>query len=76
MGNPLATVDAVYAAIGQRLTGPARTAMHGYVEAHPKGALGDHAYDLASFGLDEGTLRARFADYTARYDIPSESAPR
>jgi hypothetical protein len=50
--------------------------MDAYVEAHPKGEFGVHRYDLAEFGLDAPSLRERFADYTARYDIPEERPSR
>jgi hypothetical protein len=73
VGNPPATVDALYAAMGEGLGAPARSAMHRYLEAHPRGEWGAHTYDLASYGLDAARIRDRFADYSARYDIPSES---
>ncbi len=48
--------------------------MTAHVASHPKGRFGAHGYDLAEYGLDADALRERFADYVARYDIPTERA--
>jgi hypothetical protein len=74
--HPVATVGAIYSALGLELDPAAASAMDAYVEAHPKGEFGVHRYDLAEFGLDAPSLRERFADYAARYDIPEERPSR
>ena len=35
-------------------------------------AFRTHAYDLASFGLDAGAVRERFADYTEAFAVPTD----
>jgi hypothetical protein len=71
--DPLRTIEDLYAACGAELDGCARDAIAAYVNTHPKGALGTHAYDLADFGLDAGELAERFAGYVDRYNIAVES---
>lgn len=66
------TVADIYRDCGTELSDPARTAMTAYAESHPKGRFGAHSYDLTECGLDADALRERFADYVARYDIPTE----
>jgi hypothetical protein len=72
--EPLATVGALYSSFGDGLDDRATTAMTSYVDSHPKGVFGVHGYDLAEFGLNRDELAERFADYVARYDVPSESS--
>jgi Sulfotransferase family len=73
VGDPLGAMVSLYEALGEELTGPAHDAMARYVETHPKGAFGTHGYGLTSHGLDAAEVSDRFAAYTARYDIPTES---
>jgi hypothetical protein len=75
VGDPVATVGALSDAIGSPLSAEAATAMEAYVAAHPKGSFGRHGYDLATYGLDEGALRRRFAGYVDRYGIAVERPP-
>ena len=74
--DPVGTVDSIsgsiYGACGSELH-DARSALKTYVDAHPKGSLGAHRYDLSEFGLDAGAVRKRFAGYVERYDVPTES---
>jgi hypothetical protein len=73
--DPGATVRAIYRACGDELSDDAASAIGRYVEAHPKGALGSHRYDVTEFGLDPAELTERFAGYIARYDVPTEHQP-
>ncbi len=70
--DPVHTVDRLYDALGDELERGARDAISTYALAHPKHKRGAHDYDLAAFGLDPGQLRARFAEYIDRYDVPTE----
>ena len=70
--EPLATVEALYSSLGDKLEDRAALAMTTYVESNPKGKFGAHGYDLAEFGLNGAALTERFADYVARYDVPTE----
>jgi hypothetical protein len=72
--EPLVTVEALYKSFGGGLDDRARTAMAAYIDAHPKGKFGVHGYDLGEFGLNGDALAERFADYVARYDVPTENA--
>jgi len=74
VGDPLATMERVYGAFGDELTGPARRAMQAHVDSRPKGRFGSHRYDLDEFGLDGPALADRFAGYVERYEIPLESS--
>jgi len=73
VGDPLATMERVYGAFGDELTGQAREAMKAHVDSRPKGRFGTHRYDLDEFGLDAPALAERFAPYVERYQIPLES---
>jgi hypothetical protein len=73
VGDPVTTMERVYGAFGDELTGQARDAMRDHVESRPKGRFGKHKYDLDEFGLDGPALAERFAGYVERYQIPLES---
>jgi hypothetical protein len=70
--DPIATMQRVYAAFGDKLDGQALRAMAAHVESHPQGRFGRHAYELGEFGLDAATLAERFRSYVERYNIPLE----
>ena len=73
VGDPLRTVEDLYAACGADFDAGARDAISEYVHAHPKGKFGTHGYDLAEFGLDPAGLADRFEEYVDRYDVAVES---
>ncbi len=75
VSDPVATVGALYDAVGTPLSATAEARMADHVAAHPKGSLGRHGYDLASHGLDADELRERFAGYVDRYGIAPEQLP-
>ena len=72
VNDPVGTVARLYRACGDELADDARAAMQAYVDAHPKGQFGEHRYDVGDYGLVASELAERFADYTARYDVPTE----
>jgi hypothetical protein len=72
MRDPLGTVERIAVAAGGGLSDEARARIAHHVETHPKGRFGSHRYDLASFGLDAGELRERFAGYSERYGVEAE----
>ena len=51
VADPVRTLERIYAASGDELTGPARANVQQYVDSHPKGRFGAHRYDLADLGL-------------------------
>jgi hypothetical protein len=67
MADDLATVARVYELAGQPLDDAARAAHAGYLATHQRNRHGTIRYDLAPFGVTADDLRARFADYTARF---------
>ena len=67
VADPIAVVRGIYSRSGDELTPTAEAAMRDYLDAHPQGEHGRHAYALDDLGLDEGDLRERFADYIAAY---------
>ncbi len=73
VADPVGTVEALGDAVGTPLSDAARAATAAHVAAHPKGSLGSHNYDLATFGLRAEEVRERFAGYVARYDVPPET---
>jgi len=72
VGDPWRTMHSVYERIGARLTTDAERRMREYLDARPRERHGRHDYDFADTGLDPTETRARFAQYQARYGVPSE----
>jgi hypothetical protein len=72
VADPVATVRAIYTAVGDELDDTAAAAITAYVAAHPRGQFGAHRYDVSEYGLDTGALAERFAGYTDRYAVPRE----
>ena len=72
MADDLATVEAIYAFLGEPLTPPAHAGMRAYREAHARGRLGAIDYRLEDFDLDAGERRRALAFYQERFGIPDE----
>jgi hypothetical protein len=66
------TLRSVYERIGSPLSSDAETRMRAYLDARPRERHGRHDYEFADTGLDLAETRARFAEYQARYAVPSE----
>ncbi len=73
MTDPTTAMQSIYAGAGRELTPETAAAMAAYVEAHPKGKFGRHAYALDELGLDGDALAERFGDYIKRRDVARES---
>jgi hypothetical protein len=71
--DPFATLAGVYAHYDLPFTAEAEAKMRSYLAHKPKGKHGKHSYDFEHTGFDIDEERRRFADYQARYDVPSES---
>lgn len=68
--EPLAAVEALYAAAGLPLDGEARGAMSRWVEEHPRQDLvRAKPADLGPYGLDAEAVRERFAPYVERFGV-------
>jgi hypothetical protein len=65
--DPIGTVRALYAWLGEDLPPAAEAAMGAYVAANPQGSRGRHEYELDDLGLDAGRVAERFAAYRARH---------
>jgi hypothetical protein len=72
MADDLATVERIYAFLGEPLGTPARAAMRAYREAHARGRLGAIDYRLADFGLDTHERRSALRFYQERFGVLDE----
>jgi len=72
MREPVQTIESVYARLGIDRPPSHATVITDYLADRPKGARGDHRYDLADTGLDAATERDRFRRYQAQYEVPDE----
>jgi hypothetical protein len=70
--NPIEAVGRAYAHFEMPFSEAARLKMRSYLASKPKGKHGDHSYEFEHTGFDLETERARFADYQARYGVPTE----
>ena len=66
----------VFEAIGLEWSPEVDQRIRAWREANPKGKRGTHDYRLDDYGLDRATVTAAFAEYTERFDIPSEDPTR
>lgn len=66
----LAAARSVYGQLGMQLSADAEAAMSAYVAATPPGKHGEHRYEFEDLGLTRAEVRARFARYIERFDIP------
>jgi Sulfotransferase family len=67
MANELGVAEQVYALAGEPFTDQARTAVVSYLAGHQRGRLGNVETSYEMFGLQEDSLRARFAPYVERF---------
>jgi len=65
--DPLGSVERLYRDLDLELTGAARAAMEAYLAAEAQKPRSVHEHSLESFGLREGEVRERFADYRERF---------
>lgn len=75
-GDPMGTVERIYAFAGLTLTDAVRAAMAERIEARPEAQHGTHKYDLADFGLTAEGVRERFGDYVERFDLVEKKKER
>ena len=72
LDDPFAAIQRAYAHFGYEYSEDVDRRMRAYLAAKPQGKHGRHTYRFEDLGLDLAAERARFADYQARYDVPSE----
>ncbi len=73
MRDPVATIAAVCDHGGLAFDDVDSKAVNDFVDQHPRAAHGEHRYTAEEYGLDERSLRRRFAFYTSRFDIATEA---
>jgi hypothetical protein len=71
--NPYASLERLYAFIGEELTPQTRERMEAWRRNTPRDKHGEHRVDPADFALDPSGLRQRFAFYTDRFQVPLAS---
>ena len=67
MADEFGVAEQVYALAGEPFTEAARTAIADYLAGHQRGRLGNVETSYEMFGLNEDSLRARFAPYVERF---------
>jgi Sulfotransferase family len=72
VADPVATIEALYAAWDLPVSPEFRAALDSYLAARHTGRTGRHDYSFADTGLDLATHRAQVAPYQARFGVPSE----
>jgi NAD(P)-dependent dehydrogenase (short-subunit alcohol dehydrogenase family) len=70
--DPIAEVERVYAFAGVEMTPAARAAMVAVKQRDVQHRYGRHVYRAWDFGLSRSLVEETFADYRARFGIPSE----
>jgi hypothetical protein len=66
--EPIAALTRAYEQIGLTMSAASRDAVAGWAGQHEPGSHGAHSYELADFGIDADTVRARFAPYITAFD--------
>ena len=72
MRDPVASLLATYERLELAWPNGHDRRITDYLAAKPKGKHGEHSYSLADVGLDEASVAADFARYTAHYGIEPE----
>jgi hypothetical protein len=72
IADPMATVEALYAAFELELSPSARGRMARFLDQDHHAKAPRRAYGLADYGLTEADIEASFGDYLARYGVARE----
>ncbi len=72
--DPMGQMVDLYAALGDELSDEAFRRMDDWWTQSSKDRSGPHRYDPADFGLDLDDVRAQFAFYYDRFDVPVEAS--
>lgn len=67
--DPMAVVRAIYRHFGLDLGDEAEQRMRRWLGANPQHKHGRHEYSAERFGLSDGAIHERFADYMTRHDL-------
>ncbi|HTH29476.1 MAG TPA: sulfotransferase [Sphingobium sp.] len=71
--DPFPVLEQLYAFIGEELTWETRARMEAWRRSKPRNQ-GYQRTDMAAFGFDPASLRARFAFYSDRFGVPEADA--
>jgi hypothetical protein len=66
--DPIGTLENGYSRLDLAFTDEARRRVQEWADGHRPGSRGEHAYDLADYGLTREQVHESFADYLATYD--------
>lgn len=66
--DPIGTLEAGYRRLGLKFTEEAHRRVLEWADGHRPGSRGEHAYDLADYGLKREQVQESFADYLATCD--------
>jgi hypothetical protein len=66
--DPVGALARAYSRIGLDMSDASRAGVLAWAGRHEPGSHGAHAYELADFGIDADTVRARFAPYMAAFN--------
>ena len=66
--DPVGALGSALDQIGIGFPDASRDAVASWAGSHEPGSHGQHAYDLADFGLEADQVRERFAPYMDSYD--------
>lgn len=72
VGDPMATVRAIYEQLGRPLRPEVEATMTELVSTRPQYHHGVHRYTALDFGLHRGELDERFASYRETFDVKTE----
>jgi hypothetical protein len=70
--DPMATMRALYAALGDDFTPEAEAAMQAWLDDNPQGKFGKHEYKLDQYGLTVEGLAPKFERYLSAYEVTKE----
>jgi hypothetical protein len=76
MADPIATVHALYAHFGVRVSPLHERRMEVWMRDRHQEVHGRHVYDPADFGLTNEAIAERYAEYRARFAVPDERRAR
>ncbi len=66
--DPIGTLENSYDLLDLTFTDEARRQVQEWADGHRPGSRGEHAYDLADYGLTREQVHEAFADYLATYE--------
>ncbi|MGI9292902.1 MAG: sulfotransferase family protein [Pseudomonadales bacterium] len=72
VNEPLATMRALYHALGDDFSAEAESGMQAWLDDNPPNKFGKHEYRLAEFGLNEAAAADVFEAYLAEYSVEKE----